>query len=84
MRYKVVIKRKAQKQLNKIRREDRERIIGTVFGLAEDPTPRNSRELQGRVGRHLRMGDYRVIYEVDEEEREITILQVGHRRDVYR
>ena len=47
MGYRVFIKRKAQKRLDKVRREDRERIVGTVFGLADDPRPRGSERLQG-------------------------------------
>lgn len=84
MSYRILIKRKAQKQLDKIRQEDRERIIGAVFELADDPRPRGSRRLQGRPGYRLRIGDYRAIYEVDEEALVVTVLGVGHRRDVYR
>ena len=84
MPYQGLIKRKAQRQLDKIRREDRERIIGAVFGLGDDPRPRRSQRLQGRPGYRLRVGDYRAIYVVDDEERIVTILRVGHRRDIYR
>jgi mRNA interferase RelE/StbE len=62
MGYRISIKRKAQKQLGKIRQEDRERITGAVFGLTDDPRPQGSRRLQGRPGYRLRVGDYRVIY----------------------
>ena len=84
MPYRVLIKRKAQKQLDKIRQEDRERIIGAVFGLGDEPRPRGSQRLQGRSGYRLRVGDYRAIYVVDEAERAVIVLQVGHCRDVYR
>ncbi|MDP9410278.1 MAG: type II toxin-antitoxin system RelE/ParE family toxin [Actinomycetota bacterium] len=84
MAYRVLIRRKAQRQLDKIRREDRQRIIEAVFGLADDPRPRGTRSLRGQPGYRLRVGDYRAIYEVDDEALVVTILAVGHRRDVYR
>ncbi len=71
MPYRVLIKRKAQRQLDKIRQEDRERIIEAVFGVADNPRPRGSR-------------NYRAVYEVDDEALVITVLGVGHRRDIYR
>jgi mRNA interferase RelE/StbE len=76
----VLIKRKAQK----LRQEDRERIIGAVFGLGDEPRPRNSQRLQGRPGVSPLSGQYRAIYVVDDEERVVSVLQVRHRRDVYR
>jgi mRNA interferase RelE/StbE len=84
MRYQVLIKRKAQRQLDKIRQEDRERIIGAVFGLGDEPRPRGSQRLQCRPGYRLRAGDYRAIYVINDEERAVTVLQIGHRRDIYR
>ncbi len=84
MPYRVLIKRKAQKQLDKIRQEDRERIIGAVFELGDEPRPRSSQRLQDRPGHRLRVGSYRAIYVVDDAERVVTVLQVRHRRDVYR
>jgi mRNA interferase RelE/StbE len=80
----MLIKRKAQRQLDKSRQEDRQRIIGAIFELADAPRPRRSRRLRGRPGHRLRVGDYKAIYVVDDEERVVTILQVGHRREDYR
>ncbi|MDQ3658198.1 MAG: type II toxin-antitoxin system RelE/ParE family toxin [Actinomycetota bacterium] len=60
------------------------RVTQTIDGLARTPRPRGSRKLQDREGRRVRVGDYSVIYEVDDERQLVAVLQVGHRRDIYR
>jgi mRNA interferase RelE/StbE len=50
----------------------------------EDPRPHGSRKLVGRDGWRIRVGRYRVIYEIDDAQRFVTILHVGHRKDIYR
>lgn len=52
--------------------------------LAEDQHPVQSRRLKGSPNFRLRVGDYRVIYSVDEAEEEVLVVAVGHRREVYR
>ncbi|MBI4267052.1 MAG: type II toxin-antitoxin system RelE/ParE family toxin [Chloroflexi bacterium] len=55
-----------------------------MFGLADSPRPRNSRKLTGRDGWRIRAGAYRVVYEIDDAAHVVTVLHIGHRRDVYR
>jgi mRNA interferase RelE/StbE len=62
----------------------RERVTRAIDGLAEEPHPPGRRKLQGREGWRIRVGDYRVVYEIDDDLRMVTVLQAGHRRDVYR
>jgi mRNA interferase RelE/StbE len=52
--------------------------------LAGDPRPPGIKKLKGREGWRLRIGDYRVIYEIDDTQKIIIVLHVGHRRDIYR
>jgi len=59
-------------------------MIQAIDELAEDPRPRNSRKLRGKEGWRIRVGDYRAIYEIDDEAREVLILDIGHRRNIYR
>lgn len=54
------------------------------MSLAEDPRPRNCRKLQGREGWRIRVGDYRVIYEIDDTTREVLVVTLVHRKDIYR
>jgi mRNA interferase RelE/StbE len=82
--YEVVLKRKARKDIARLPDNVYGRAIRTLDGLAADPRPPGSRRLQGRPGYRIRVGDYRIVYEVDDDRRTVTVLQVGHRRDVYR
>jgi mRNA interferase RelE/StbE len=63
---------------------DLERVKKAILELPENPRPANCKKLTGRAGWRIRAGDYRVVYEIDDSSRSITILDVGHRRDVYR
>lgn len=83
MRYQVLILRRAQKALADLPKGDYERVRDAVATLAENPRPNGSKKLAGRKGWRIREGDYRVIYEVDDVSRQVTILDIGHRRDIY-
>ena len=85
MSYRLEVVRRAQKQLARIQSQDRERIIGEIDALAEDPKPPGSTKLRGYADTwRIRVGDYRVIYELDETAREIKVTRVAHRREAYR
>ncbi|WP_404980599.1 type II toxin-antitoxin system RelE family toxin [Carboxydichorda subterranea] len=60
------------------------RVRDAMRDPADNPRPPGVRKLTGRDGWRLRVGDYRVIYDVDDESRRVTVLHIGHRRDVYR
>ena len=83
MGYSVYIEAKADKQLGKLPQDVQDRIDEVIDGLADKPKPPGSRKLQGREGYRLRMGDYRVLYAVDEEGMTVTVTRVGHRKSVY-
>lgn len=84
MTYSVLILRRAQKELEDLPRESYDRVCQAILDLAADPRPSGCRKLTGRDGWRIRVGAYRVVYELDEHPGTITILHVGHRRDVYR
>ena len=81
--YTVLILKRAQKELRRIPESAYERIRDSIFALAKTPRPRGCLKLSAREGWRLRVGDYRVVYEIDEQDKTVTILNVGHRRDVY-
>ena len=62
----------------------RPRIEGALALLAQDPRPPASRPLKGRPGYRVRVGDYRIIYTVEDDVLLIVVVALGHRRDVYR
>jgi mRNA interferase RelE/StbE len=84
MSYSLFILRRAQTELAALPSQSYERMKQAIQGLGEDPRPGGCRKLTGREGWRIRVGDYRVIYEIDDDESTVTILHVGHRRDVYR
>ncbi len=84
MSYSLSILRRAQKELAQISRGDYERVVEAIRDLANNPRPAGCLKLTGREGWRIRIGDFRVLYEIDDRERSVTIVHVGNRRDVYR
>lgn len=84
MKYNVVLSRIALKQLKHIDRKQAERILVQVYSLAADPWPNASTLLRGSDAYRLRVGDYRVIYEVNKHEIRVFVIRIQHRREVYR
>ena len=84
MTYTVLILRRAQKELAQLPTQSYERVRDAIRALAEDPRPRGRLKLTAREGWRIRMGDYRIVYEIDDQQRTIVVLHVGHRREVYR
>lgn len=84
MTYSVQILRRAQKELARLPAEILDEISEAIGALGQKPRPSGCLKLTGRDGWRIRVGDYRVVYEIDEQRRTVTVLHVGHRRDVYR
>jgi len=84
--YSLSIKPSAGKELETAgSKADRCRIVGKIQALARDPRPRGSEKLAGYDGRYrIRQGNYRIVYEIDDDASQATIYKIGHRRDVYR
>jgi mRNA interferase RelE/StbE len=86
MPYAIVWSQQAQKDFDKLGTVTQDRIDVAVEGLRDEPRGSNTKALRvpQRSWRRLRVGDYRVIYTVDDRVRIVSILKVAHRRDVYR
>ena len=84
MSYNILILRRAQKELAGLPTESYERVKNAIQSLSENPRPSGCKKLVAREGLAIRVGNYRVIYEVDDGQRVAEVLHVGHRRDVYR
>jgi len=84
MTYAIAILRRAQRELQRLPHEDYERVREAIRALAQNPRPAGCLALTGRAGWRIRVGNYRVIYEINDVQHTVTILHVGHRRDVYR
>ena len=84
-RYNLAISRTAEKQLRRLRAEDRRRVARAMLALGVEPHPSGSRKLTGYddVFR-IRVGVYRIIYSVSGRTLVIIILKIGHRKGIYR
>ena len=82
-RYRVEVRPAALRALRNVDATIRPRIEGVIALLAEDPRPPASRPLRGRPGYRVRVGDYRIIYTVQDDVLLIVVVTLGHRRDVY-
>jgi mRNA interferase RelE/StbE len=82
--YKIEVRNTARKQILKIPPPHFQRIQTHVNALAQNPRPPDALKLKGETGYRLRVGDYRILYEIDDDEQKIVIYRVRHRRDVYR
>lgn len=85
MSYGLEVSRTALKGLAAIPEKTRGRLAEAISGLAANPRPAASRQLQGepRGFRRLRVGDYRVLYQVDEDEQSVVVVRVGPRGSVH-
>jgi mRNA interferase RelE/StbE len=82
--YSVRIKRSAAKEVEALPSRDRARIIDRIAGLASIPRPPGCEKLSGEEKYRLRQGDYRIPYQIVDRELIVTVVRVGHRREVYR
>jgi mRNA interferase RelE/StbE len=73
----------AQKDLDKLEASAFERIIKKVRTLSRDPRPPGCLKLTGEEGYRLRIGDYRVLYRIDDTSKRIYIYRIKHRKDAY-
>lgn len=84
MRYSLEFVPSARKALAKLPWEVRKRIQAAIDRLADNPLPPGVQKLQGEPGYRVRVGDYRIIYDVEHGRLTILVIRIGHRREVYR
>lgn len=85
MTYRVFDKPAAERDLAKLPRDVLRRVSDRISRLAENPRPPGSEKLKGEEDLYrIRVGDYRVLYEIDDEARAVWVARVRHRRDAYR
>jgi len=81
--YQLIIDRYAQKQLGKIPPPHFNRIIKAIHELSDSPRPAGYRKLTGRPGYRIRIGDYRVLYNIEDKIHTILVIDIGHRQDLH-
>lgn len=85
MSYRVALLPSAAKEFDRLPGEVKERVRRSLAALAADPRPPGSRKLAGGHDYHrIRVGAYRVLYEIRDQDLLVLVIAVGHRREVYR
>ena len=84
MRYTIVVTASANRQIAKLDPPIKTRVAAKIDSLADNPRPPDVKKLAGDVGYRVRVGDWRIIYDIREKEVIVLVLRVGHRRDIYR
>ena len=83
-KFTAVLSKKAQKQLDKLSDNIAEPILEAIALLEETPRPVGCKKLKGRNGYRVRVGNYRIIYEVFDSKLIVDVIAVGNRKDIYK
>jgi mRNA interferase RelE/StbE len=83
--YRIEISRTAERQLKKLNSALQRKVSAVILSLSIEPRPYGSKKLSGYEHLYrVRCGDYRIIYEIMNKKVTVTILKVGHRKDIYK
>ena len=85
MSYQILIERRAQREIVRLPLAVMRRVTAAINGLMSQPRPPGCKKLSGsRDEWRVRVGDYRILYEINDRVHEVRVYAVGHRREVYR
>ena len=83
--YEIYLERAAQQDLKRLSAKHFYRIISSIKTLADDPRPESCRKLSAsRNDWRIRVGDYRIVYEIDDKQKIVNVMRIRHRREAYR
>ncbi len=82
--YKIELRRKAQRALDRFPKGDFNAVLDAVKDLANTPRPKGVEKIKSAGLWRIRQGDYRIVYRIDDGQKMVTILHIGHRREIYR
>jgi mRNA interferase RelE/StbE len=82
--YKIELRRQAQRALDKLPKTEFQAVIESIRALGNTPRPRGLEKVKGTGLWRIRQGDYRIVYSIDDDEKLVIIVRVGHRREIYR
>jgi mRNA interferase RelE/StbE len=83
-RYKVVFRKSVARDLRRIPNQDLRSILAAIDSLSDEPRPAGVEKLSGQERYRVRRGDYRIIYEIQDNDVIVVVVKVGHRKDVCR
>lgn len=82
--YLIVILPSAEKQIKKLPTIINSKIITAISNLAKDPRPAGCKKLKGIIAYRIRIGNYRVIYEIHDDRLAVIVIAAGNRKDIYK
>jgi len=83
-RYKLIFRKSVARDLRPIPKRDIQRILSTIDSLSEEPRPPGCEKLSGQERFKVRQGNYRIIYEIMDDEVVVVVVKIGHRSNIYR
>ncbi len=82
--YKIELRRKAQRSLDRLPKGGFDAVLDAVKGLANSPRPKEVEKIKSAGLWRIRQGDYRIVYSIDDGLKTVAVLRIGHRREIYR
>ena len=84
IKYKLLIKPSAAKELKKIPKKEIAKVTEKILSLSKEPRPKGCEKLAAKDAYRVRQGSYRIIYTIEDNVLIVIVLKIGHRRDVYK
>ena len=82
--YKIEVRCRAQRAIERLPKSDFQAVIEAIRGLAQTPRPGGIEKVKSTCLWRIRQGDYRIVYAIDDNGRLVTVVRVGHRREIFR
>ena len=82
--YRIELRQKAQRALDRLPENDFTAVSDTVKDLVNTSRPKGVEKIKSAGLWRVRQGDYRIVYNIDDDQKIVTILRIGHRREIYR
>ena len=83
-KYRIQVKKTAEKELGKIPKKELLKILEKIEGLSDNPHPAESMKLSNQDKYRVRVGNYRILYRVEDNILTVFVIKIGHRKDIYR
>ena len=83
VKYKIQVKKSAEKEIRKIPKNDLLKILHKIESLSDDPHPTGSLKLSNQEKYRVRIRNYRILYIVEDETLTVIVVKAGHRKDIY-
>ena len=83
-KYEVSVKKSAIKELENVPKKELQKLVEKIQALSKEPRPQGSQKLSHNEQYRIRQGDYRAVYSIDDDNLNVCIIKVGHRKEIYR